>query len=112
MRTHRSVMRSLSSTMGKRARGLWSRMQAALRRFMHRTPSCDKRRAALNSQNMRPSLAGPGSPFRCAAPLEVGEGDRHPLPADYPGLNRLRRRAHEVAEAEQLRQAVTRVAAD
>src|ERR1700730_17946432 len=71
MRTQRSRMRNLSSTRGKRERGLWSRMHSVLRRFIPRMPSSFRRRAARNSQNMtvfslktNPKKANPKSEIR------------------------------------------------
>src|SRR5262245_58481279 len=84
----RLCRRNLSSTSGYLARGLWSRMQAPLRRFMPRMPSSRRRRAAVNSQNMPP----PSWSVR--------------------DFQRGRRWGQEVAEAKQLAEAITRVTAD
>src|SRR5262249_44348659 len=115
-------MRILSSTSGNFARGLWSRMQAALRRFMPRMPSSRRRRAAVNSQYITPPEESQPRNTRktrkkreevflvflsclsCVSWFDV-----------FLALRRLRRvagRLQEVTEAEQLHQPVAGVPPD
>src|SRR5262249_55787322 len=91
-----------SSTRGYFTRGLWSRMQAALRRFIPRIPSSRRRRAAVNSQNIGRLLSQVvGRSLGQAVNDEVQLRPRRP-----------RRGREESAEPEQLRQTITGVAAD